>query len=560
MSISSAGITGIVISIIIVVLAIILIVLITTQSSSESSNNPTHSSNGSSESSTNPVQSLTEPLDVDMVKRKTPWTKYKSPFDKKYIDSFSLLPTSARQAYTLDSIKSTLASKTIIDLYNDHLTNSFAKWHTRTYVYPKGMVIFKAISNNMPNEIDIGYGRKAVLLKEDGKILATFPNANVDIKIYPSNKNRYDNDNNSVLVDNDSWDKKFGAKYFKAEANDRSNPIMPILPPDMQCCRDDYGRTGGGWIYKDDLWSDYRNRLTKVQSDIELSRKITKSDLKNWYISNKFKFIPNTESINSFDVVGDIEIPYLPVAMYIVVDSKEPTAESYIISDISKYITPISDKNLDLAYLESKIVDMKHHLETRHFNHIFPIGSIVFFVTDDLIKTFNDEGNSFVLCDGSTYKAGDYPKLSDKIGTNIVNEFDVPNLMNKVIVIGDGMKDGLGIDDISGSIKSFKIETLKQLRYNKNEELDKNKVIDRFNQEIANRGSFARGSTDDDKKMYGLITGPTDIWYTSNKLGTEVKPISTKGLDKILSNATIKFDKKMIKHLYVIPYIVADAF
>ena len=554
MSISSAGITGIIISIIIVVLAIILTVLITNHSSTQtseessthSSTDPTHSSNGS--------------IDVDMVKRKTPWTKYKSPFDKKYIDNFSLLPTSARQAYTLDSIKSTLASKTIIDLYNDHLTNSFAKWHTRTYVYPKGMVIFKAISNNMPNEIDIGYGRKAVLLKEDGKILATFPNTNVDIKVYPSNSNRYDNDNNPVLVDNDSWDKKFGAKYFKAEANDRSNPIMPILPPDSNCCRDDYGRTGGGWIYKDELWSDYRNRLTKVQSDIELSRKITKSDLKDWYNSNKFKFIPNSESINSFDVVGDIEIPYLPVAMYIVVDSKESTAESYIINDISKYITPISDKNLDLASLESKIVDMKHHLETRHFNHIFPIGSIVFFVTDDLIKTFNDEGNSFVLCDGSTYKAGDYPKLSEKIGTNIVNEFDVPNLMNKVMVIGDGMKDELGIDDISGSIKSFKTETLKQLRYDKNEELDKNKVIARFNQEIANRGQFAKGSTEDDKKTYGLITGPTDIWYASNKLGTEVKPISTKGLDKILSDATIKFDKKMIKHLYVIPYIVADAF
>lgn len=558
MSISSAGITGIVISIIIVILAIILIILIATQSSTESSTNSSDES--SSHSSTDPTHSSNGSLDVDMVKRKTPWTKYKSPFDKKYIDNFSLLPTSARQAYTLDSIKSTLASKTIIDLYNDHLTNSFAKWHTRTYVYPKGMVIFKAISNDMPNEIDIGYGRKAVLLKEDGKILATFPNTNVDIKVYPSNKNRYDNDNNSVLVDNDSWDKKFGAKYFKAEANDRSNPIMPILPPDSNCCRDDYGRTGGGWIYKDELWSDYRNRLNKVQSDIELSRKITKSDLKDWYNSNKFKFIPNTESINSFDVVGDIEIPYLPVAMYIVVDSKESTAESYIISDISKYITPISDNNLDLARLKSKIGDMKHHLETRHFNHIFPIGSIVFFVTDDIIKAFNDEGNSFVLCDGSTYKKEDYPKLSEKIGTNIVNEFDVPNLMNKVIVIGDSMKDGLGSDGISGSIKSFKIETLKQLRYDKNEELDKSKVIDRFNQELANRGPFAKGSTEDDKKMYGLITGPTDIWYKSNKLGTEVKPISTKGLGKILSDATIKFDKKMIKHLYVIPYIVADAF
>lgn len=566
MPISSSGIVGIIISIIIVILAII-IVIITVKSKDltvESSNSPKdQQTNGEFSNSSEDPSNLnyssgsSDPL----IKRPTPWTKYKSPFNKKYIDNFSILSTSVRQAYTLESIKSTLAAKTIIDLYNDHLTNSFAKWHTRTYVYPKGMVIFKAISNNMPDEIDIGYGRKAILLKDNGKILATFPNMDVDVKISSSNINKSTNDNNFVLIDNDSWYNNFGAKYFKAEANNRSNPILPILPPNSNCCRDDDGRTGGGWIYKDNLWNDYRNKLTKVQSDTELSRRITKSELKDWYKSNKFKFIPNITNIQTFNTSGNIEISYFPVAIYMIVESKDST-ESYAINDIKKYITPISDENLNLEYLKSKVVEMKNHLETRHFNHIFPIGSIVFFITNDPIKTFKEEGNSFILCDGSTYKSEDYSKLSNVIGSNLINEFKVPNLMNKVIVVGDNITGGSETDSVSGIIKSIKYDTLKQLPYNGKDEIDKNKsnVISRFDQELSKRGPFASNSTNDDKKMYGLITGPTDIWYSSSKLGTQIKPLNSKGLNQILSNATIEFDKKMINHLYVIPYIVADAF
>lgn len=561
MPISSSGIAGIIISIIIVILAIIIVIITVKSKDLQAESNDSakdleiNDPNGSS----NLI--YTSDSSESLVKRSTPWTKYKSPFNKKYIDNFSILSTSVRQAYTLESIKSTLAAKTIIDLYNDHLTNSFAKWHTRTYVYPKGMIIFKAISNKMPDEIDIGYGRKAILLKDNGKILATFPNMDVDIRISSSNTNKSTNDNNSVLIDNDSWYNNFGAKYFKAEANNRSNPILPILPPNSNCCRDDDGRTGGGWIYKDNLWSDYRNKLTKVQSDTELSRRITKSELKDWYKSNKFKFIPNTTNIQTFNASGNIEIPYFPVAMYMIVESKDST-EKYTINDIKKYITPISDENLNLEYLKSKVVEMKNHLETRHFNHIFPIGSIVFFITNDPIKTFKEEGNSFILCDGSSYKSEDYSKLSNIIGSNLINEFKVPNLMNKIIVVGDNITGGSETESISGIIKSTKYDILKQLPHNGKDETNNNKsnVISRFNQELSKRGAFASNSTNDDKKMYGLITGPTDIWYSSDKLGTQIKPLNSKGLNQILSNATIEFDKKMINHLYVIPYIVADAF
>lgn len=561
MPISSSGIAGIIISIIIVILAIIIVIITVKSKDLQAESNDSakdleiNDPNGSS----NLI--YTSDSSDSLVKRPTPWTKYKSPFNKKYIDNFSILSTSVRQAYTLESIKSTLAAKTIIDLYNDHLTNSFAKWHTRTYVYPKGMIIFKAISNKMPDEIDIGYGRKAILLKDNGKILATFPNMDVDIRISSSNTNKSTNDNNSVLIDNDSWYNNFGAKYFKAEANNRSNPILPILPPNSNCCRDDDGRTGGGWIYKDNLWSDYRNKLTKVQSDTELSRRITKSELKDWYKSNKFKFIPNTTNIQTFNASGNIEIPYFPVAMYMIVESKDST-EKYTINDIKKYITPISDENLNLEYLKSKVVEMKNHLETRHFNHIFPIGSIVFFITNDPIKTFKEEGNSFILCDGSSYKSEDYSKLSNIIGSNLINEFKVPNLINKIIVVGDNITGGSETESISGIIKSTKYDILKQLPHNGKDETNNNKsnVISRFNQELSKRGAFASNSTNDDKKMYGLITGPTDIWYSSDKLGTQIKPLNSKGLNQILSNATIEFDKKMINHLYVIPYIVADAF
>lgn len=549
----------------------IIIVIITTKSS-DSTIKPTDSNTdsiidsntGSSIDSSDLKYNSESSYSIDslgpLTKRPTPWTKYKNPFTKKYTDNFSILSTSVRKAYTIESIKSALAASTIIDLYNNHLNKegSFAKWHVRTYVYPKGMVIFKAISNNMPDEIDFGYGRKAVLLKKDGKILATFPNMDVDIKV-SSNENKSDNSNNTVLIDNDSWYNKFGAMYFKGEANNRSDPIMPILPPDNNCCRKDSGSTGGGWIYKDDLWDDYRKKLIKSQSDIELSRKITREELKKWYSSNKFTFVPNMTNAQNFNISGNIEIPYFPVAMYIVVESKD-SKESYTIKDIKKYITPISDENLDIDSLRSRVAAMKNHLESRHHRHIFPIGSIVFFITDEIINTFKEDGNSYILCNGDSYNADTYSELSNIIGTNESNEFKVPDLMNKIIVVGDNITSGSETGDVSGIIKSIKYDTLKQSAYDGKKETNKNNVISRFNQELSKRGPFANGSTEDDKKTYGLITGPRDIWYKSNKLGTEIKPINTEGLNQILSNASVRFDKKMINHLYVIPYIVADAF
>ncbi|MBR1988712.1 MAG: tail fiber protein, partial [Clostridia bacterium] len=310
----------------------------------------------------------------------------------------------------------------------------------------------------------------------------------------------------------------------------------------------------------DELWADYTRKLAKVQSETELSRKINREELKSWYNNNKFKFIPNEIDFNSFDISGNIEIPYFPVAMYMVVESNDST-ESYAIGDIKKYITPTSDTNLDLDYLKSKVTEMKNHLDTSHYNHVFPIGSIVFFITDNnLTGIIKDEGNTFIKCDGQECNGEEYPELLSKIGNKDNSiEFNVPNLMDKVIVIGDDITGGSNTENVSGKIESIKYDILKQTSYDKNNETSKNKskVFTRFNEELSKRGPIATGATTDDRKTYGLITGPTSIWYKSSKLGTETKPINMKGLNQILTKATVEFDKKMINHLYVIPYIVA---
>lgn len=563
MPISSSWIIGIVISVIIAVLAIVIVIIAGKSGDlpGESTNSPTDSSIKSPESAGLNYKSEAEESLGPLIKRPTPWTKYKNPFTKKYIDSFSNLSPSVRKPYTIESIKSTLAATAIIDLYKDHLDtkkDSYAKWHTHPYAYPTGMVIFKTISDKMPDEIELGYGRKAVLLKQDGKILATFPNSDVDIKVSPKYSNNYANDNNPVLTDNNSWYYSFGAKYFKAEANNRSDPIMPILPPNNNCCRQDSGATGGGWIYRDDLWNDYRKKLTKIQSNTELSRNITREELKRWYGSNshKFKFIPNMANIQSLNFSGNIEIPYFPVAMYKIINY----SESYSIKDIKKYTTPSEDMNLDIDYLKDKINRIKTHLSDRHLNRVLPIGSIVFFIRNNADKVLNKEGNIFVLCNGKSHNADEYPRLANKInGKNETNKFTVPDLMDKVIVIGDDITERSEINKVSGNIESIEYDILKQSAYDSSNE-KKDKAIARFNQELAKRGPFAYGSTSDDKKTYGLITGPRDIWYRSSKLGSETKPINTTGLNQILKEAAVEFDKKMINHLYVIPYIVADEY
>ena len=556
MPISSSWIIGIVISVIIVVLAIVIIII--AGKSGKSDDLPVDSG----ESDDSPYVRYSSKSEELLIKRPTPWTKYRNPFTKKYIDSFSNLSPSVRKAYTLESLKSILAANTIIKAYNDHLPtgNSYAKWHAHTYAYPKGMILFKAISDKMPDEIELGFERKAVLLKQDGKILATFPNMNVDIKVSSLDPNKSENTNNPVLIDNNSWFDNFRAIYFLTQSTGNRDPIMPILPGTTKCGRNDDGSSGCCWCYNDELWADYTRKLAKVQSETELSRKITREELKSWYNNNKFKFIPNEIDFKSFDISGNIEIPYFPVAMYMVVESNDST-ESYAIGDIKKYITPTSDTNLDLDYLKSKVTEMKNHLDTSHYNHVFPIGSIVFFITDNnLTEIIKDEGNIFIKCDGQECNGEEYPELLRKIGNKDNSiKFNVPNLMEKVIVIGDDITGGSKPEKVSGKIESIKYDILKQTSYDKNNETSKNKskVFIRFNEELSKRGPIATGATTDDRKTYGLITGPTSIWYKSSKLGTETKPINMKGLNQILTKATVEFDKKMINHLYVIPYIVA---
>lgn len=554
MPISSSWIIGIVISVIIVVLAIVIIIIAGKSDKSDDL---------SGESTDSPYVRYSSKTEELLIKRPTPWTKYRNPFTKKYIDSFSSLSPSVRKAYTLESLKSILAANTIIKTYNDHLPTgkSYAKWHAHTYAYPKGMILFKAISDKMPDEIELGFERKAVLLKQDGKILATFPTSDVvNIKVSQLESNKSENTNNPVLIDNNSWFDNFRAIYFETQSTGNRDPIMPILPGITRCGRKDDGSINGLQCYNDELWADYTRKLAKVQSETELSRKINREELKSWYNNNKFKFIPNEIDFKSFDISGNIEIPYFPVAMYMVVESNDST-ESYTIGDIKKYITPTSDTNLDLDYLKSKVTEMKNHLETSHYNHVFPIGSIVFFITDNnLTDIIKDEGNTFIKCGGQECNGEEYPELLSKIGNKDNSiKFNVPNLMDKVIVIGDDITEGSNTETVSGKIESIKYDILKQASYDKNNETSKNKskVFTRFNEELSKRGPIATGATTDDRKTYGLITGPTSIWYKSSKLGTETKPINMKGLNQILTKATVEFDKKMINHLYVIPYIVA---
>lgn len=565
MPISSSWIIGIVISVIIVVLAIVIIII---AGKSDKSGDLSGESTNSGESDDSPYVRYSSKSEELLIKRPTPWTKYRNPFTKKYIDSFSSLSPSVRKAYTLESLKSILAANTIIKTYNDHLNRNengaYAKWHAHTYAYPKGMILFKAISDNMPDEINLGFERKAVLLKEDGKILATFPTSDVvNINVSQLEPNKSENTNNPVLIDNNSWFDNFRAIYFETQSTGTRDPIMPILPGITRCGRNGDGSSGCCYCYNGELWADYTRKLAKVQSETELSRKITREELKSWYNNNKFKFIPNEIDFNSFDISGNIEIPYFPVAMYMVVESNDST-ESYTIGDIKKYITPTSDTNLDLDYLKSKVTEMKNHLDTSHYNHVFPIGSIVFFITDNnLTNIIKDEGNTFIKCNGQECNGEEYPELLSKIGNKDNSiKFNVPNLMDKVIVIGDDITGGSNTEKVSGKIESIKYDILKQTSYDKNNETSKNKskVFTRFNEELSKRGPIATGATTDDRKTYGLITGPTSIWYKSSKLGTETKPINMKGLNQILSGATVEFDKKMINHLYVIPYIVADEY
>ncbi|MBR1988565.1 MAG: hypothetical protein IKA36_05995, partial [Clostridia bacterium] len=174
------------------------------------------------ESDDSPYVRYSSKSEESLIKRPTPWTKYRNPFTKKYIDKFSSISPSVGNAYTLESIKSILAANTIIKTYNDHLNRNengaYAKWHAYTYAYPKGMILFKAISDKMPDEIELGFERKAVLLKQDGKILATFPNMNVDIKVSSLEPNKSENTNNPVLIDNNSWFDNFRAIYFRTQS------------------------------------------------------------------------------------------------------------------------------------------------------------------------------------------------------------------------------------------------------------------------------------------------------------------------------------------------------